>query len=94
MKITTDTGFTCEIDKSIFDDFRTLSAMGKMFDDSRESTQRMAAASRIIELVLGKDESRLMEHCTKDGHCSPEDVFAELNDIMAKVSEDSEAKKE
>lgn len=87
MKITTDTGFTCEIDERVFDDFRTLSAMGEMFDAEAEPTQRMGAASRIISIVLGGEKKRLYKHLEKDGFVSAEDVYAELNSIMEKVTE-------
>ena len=89
MKITTDSGFSCEFDERVLNDFRTVAAMGEMMDEELSDTQRMAAATRVVNRIIGKEKARLFAHVEKDGFVAQEDVFAELNNILEKAAEAS-----
>lgn len=81
MKITTKTGFTCEIDEDIRDDAELFEALIAM--EKGEHSAYTDASQRL----LGKtNKARLYEHCRGDnGRVSLVRVMEEIREIIAEV---------
>ena len=83
MKITTKSGFKCEIRDEITNDWRLLRSIGKCQNDATalEGGQELELA------LLGVDGAKTLEdHIEKkEGFVSVQSLFAEITEILNKV---------
>lgn len=78
MQITTQSGFTCEIDPTVLDNMELVDALAEVQGDNP------LAYSKVSRLVLGKEtRAKLYDHLrTGDGRVPTADVDRELSEIM------------
>lgn len=78
MRITTQSGFTCEIDPKVLDNMELVDALADVQGDNP------LAYSTVSRLVLGKEtRAKLYDHLrTGDGRVPAADVDRELSEIM------------
>lgn len=92
--ITTSTGFTCEVNEHAFTDFRVMSSFAKMIDKNKRDEDKLAGATDLVTILLGDQQYDLYDHIEDDErYVDPTKVFAELNEIMDKMKEASDATK-
>lgn len=82
----TRTGFKYKIDERVAKDWRLLDSIRK--STSNDNMEQIAAMSSMIEILLGKDKDRFMEHIEKknDGYLPIDAIVADLLDIISGVS--------
>ena len=90
MKITTKTGFECEVNEKILSDYRFVKAIAKT--KSKDPLISASALFDLVELLIG-DDTELIEHCTVDGIADTGKVSEEITDIISQLGKDEEAKK-
>lgn len=90
MKITTKTGFTCEINEKILYDYRFVKAISKT--KSKDPLISASALFDLVDLLIG-DDTELIAHCTVDGIASNENVAEEIRDIISQLGKDEQIKK-
>lgn len=86
MKVTTKSGFKCEVNERILDDWRFTRAIAKSHSD--DPNEKMNAAVDMVSLILGKQENAFYEHLSKkssDGIVDEEVVTADLVSIISKI---------
>ena len=78
MQITTQSGFTCEIDPTVLDNMELVDALAEVQGDNP------LAYSTVSRLVLGKEtRAKLYDHLrTEDGRVPTANVDRELTEIM------------
>lgn len=83
----TRTGFKFEIDERVTKDWRLLDAIGKA--SSSVLTDQISATSELIDLLLGNEKIKLMEHIqnNNDGFIPADALEAELFDIIQGANE-------
>lgn len=82
MKVTTDSGFECEINENVLDDIEILE-MIEAIDDGRISMIR-----KVLGRILKDDAARLEEHVrTEDGRIPVTALLAEFQDFIAKIKD-------
>lgn len=83
MKITTQSGFTCELPENAADNMELVDALAEMQGDSD-----ILAVSRVLRLLLGNDNRKaLYDHLRVDGRVPIEAVTAEISDIFAALGQ-------
>ena len=83
MKITTKSGFTCELPGNAADNMEIVDALAEMQSDSD-----MLAVSRVLRLLLGDaNRKALYDHLRVDGRVPIEAVTAEISDIFAALGQ-------
>ena len=80
VKVTTNSGFTCEVSPERFDDYEIIEALA-------DTSNEIRAVILITNKLLGSDAERLKQHCTKDGIVKFSAVQAEVTEIINKMSE-------
>ena len=90
MEITTKTGFKCDINEKILNDYRFVKAISKT--KSKDLLIRASSLFNLVELLLG-DDTELINHCTEDGIANTERVEEEIIDIIKQIGNDNEIKK-
>ena len=89
--IKTSTGFECDVDKRVLDDFGFIKMLGAMV--SGDEDQALPALANLPSALLGKaDEKRLLKHVEKDGYSSVIDVTNEVNEIIEILKADEDVK--
>lgn len=86
MKVKTKSGFTCEINEHILDDWRFTRAIAKSHSDNAD--EKMNAAVDMVSLIMGDNENAFYEHLrSKDerGIVSEDAVVADLVSIISKI---------
>lgn len=84
-KITTPTGFECEIDKSIIeDDWEYVEALDAVMSGTPGAMVRLAKT-----LLSADDYKALKKHCEKDGRTSSAQMQDELIEIVKAASKKS-----
>ena len=82
MKVTTDSGFECEINENVLDDIEILE-MIEAIDDGRISMIR-----KVLGRILKDDAARLEEHVrTEDGRIPVTALLTEFQDFIAKIKD-------
>lgn len=82
---TTPSGFSFAYDEENADDMRLVDALATVMDDEADSFDKISAASRAAELLLGKEQKRaLYDHVGKShgGRVPAEALFSELEAVM------------
>ena len=82
---TTSSGFHYEFDEVRADDMRFVDLIVTSMDDTAGEFDKIAAASKLIEMLLGKEQKKaLFEHIGKsfDGRVPFAEVNKALNEIM------------
>lgn len=79
MKCVTETGFECEVDENVVNDWEFVEILA----DASEGN--VLAAIPAMKIMLSKDGyARLKEHCRdENGKISTERMFIEFTDILA-----------
>lgn len=94
MRITTKSGFSCEIDEAVFRDFRFVRALR---DTGAEDPATRQDASFAIEAMLFPEreaEQALFDFLAdKKGHVPAEAVFGLMGEIITEVAERDKAAK-
>lgn len=90
MKITTKTGFQCEVNEKILNDYRFVKAIAKT--KSKDPLISASALFDLVDLLIG-DDTELLEHCTADGIADTGKVSEEITDIIEQIGKDSKIKK-
>ena len=81
--ITTESGFTCEIDKTVLDDMRLLELIADMQDDA------MILPKFLTAFFGAEQKARLYDHvAVEDGRVPIEALQDEIAEIMEKIGED------
>lgn len=85
MKVgTTSNGFRFEFDEARADDMRFVDLIVTSMDESASEFDKLAAASKLIEMLLGKEQKvALFKHIGKsyDGRVP----FAEVNKALSEI---------
>lgn len=84
-KGTTSTGFAFTFDERNADDMRMIELIAISDDDSASEFQKLAASSKILEMLLGKDQkAALYDHIGQfhDGRVPVADLMNALKEIM------------
>lgn len=81
---TTSSGFPFRFDESRADDMRFVDLIVLVSDEEASEFDRLAASSRMIEMLLGKEQkAALFDHIGKDyGGRVP---FAEVNKALTEI---------
>jgi len=90
MKITTKTGFQCDVNEKILNDYRFVKAIAKT--KSKDPLISASALFDLVDLLIG-DDTELIEHCTVDGIADTGKVSEEITDIIEQIGKDSKIKK-
>ena len=90
MKITTKTGFQCDVNEKILNDYRFVKAIAKT--KSKDPLISASALFDLVDLLIG-DDTELIEHCTVDGIADTGKVSEEITDIIEQIGKDSKVKK-
>lgn len=82
---TTRTGFGYEFEEIVLDDFRFVDLLVEIQDDETKDFDRIAGVSKLLELLLGKEQKKaLYAHIGAEygGRVPLAAAQAELEDIM------------
>jgi hypothetical protein len=90
MKITTKTGFQCDVNEKILNDYRFVKAIAKT--KSKDPLISASALFDLVDLLIG-DDTELITHCTEDGIAKTERASEEITDIIEQIGKDSKIKK-
>lgn len=93
MKITTKSGFKCEVDTNKLSDYRFVKLIRRVA--SNDESEQFAATVDLIPFLLGeKGEERLMDHIADaNGYVSTERMMEEGEEIFSLLqSENNEVK--
>jgi len=90
MKITTKTGFQCDVNEKILNDYRFVKAIAKT--KSKDPLISASALFDLVDLLIG-DDTVLIEHCTVDGIADTGKVSEEITDIISQLGNNDKAKK-
>lgn len=79
----TKSGFKFEFDERIKNDWRLMDAIARA--TSTEMMTQIAATSDLVDLLLGSDKEKLMEHIMQrnDGFIPSEELEKELFEIIS-----------
>lgn len=89
MLIKTDSGFTCNIDTDLLDDWDFMEAAFKV-SETKDRTEALRLCIYMLEHIFEPSEvERLKEHIRKNdnGRLRTTRMEAEINDIMLKINE-------
>lgn len=81
----TSTGFAFEFDERNADDMRMIELIAISDDDTASDFQKLAASSKILEMLLGKEQkAALYEHIGQahDGRVPVGELMKALTEIM------------
>lgn len=89
VKVTTKSGFTCEVNENSLRDWRFIHALRDM--NHEDALVKMQGVFNMILLVLGEDgEKRLSEHVKDDsGFIDSLKMASEVNEIVTRLKETS-----
>lgn len=86
MKVTTKSGFKCEINEHTLEDWRFTRAIAK--SHSEDAEEKLQGAVEIVSLLMGKNEKAFYDHlASKDpnGIVSESAVTDDLVSIIEKI---------
>lgn len=83
----TKTGFKFKIDEHMKEDWRIIDAV--VDSESDDASVKLKATKTLVDLVLGKEKQRLIEHIMKknNGFCPVDAMSAEITDIFSSINE-------
>ena len=86
MKVTTKSGFKCEINERVLDDWRFVRAIAKSTSD--DANEKLRGAIDIVSLIMGDNEEAFYKHLASvdpDGIVSESAVTDDLVSIIDKI---------
>ena len=86
MKVTTKSGFKCEINEHILNDWRLARAIAKTHSD--DDDEKMSATVDMVSLIMGEYEKPFYEHLmskNEHGIVSEDAVVADIVSIIGKL---------
>lgn len=88
MKITTKSGFVCNVNKDRAKDWRFCKALAKC--DSEDESQVIQGITFVVPFLLGEDgEERLIKHVTNKEGVAPVDVMLlEFKEILQAMGDE------
>ena len=88
MKVKTKSGYSCEIDESVLEEYTFLEAIA-MASDTDNPTNAMIGTTKIVNLLLGKDKKGFMDAIAKknDGKVPAVKVTEEVMSILAQLND-------
>lgn len=87
MKVVTKSGFECEANEKIRNDWRFVKAMSKA--ESRNELERLDGLMKMVQLLLGDQEEALCNHVKEEDGTVPFDAMnRELIDILQAMGEE------
>lgn len=87
MRVVTKSGFECQVNEKVRNDWRFIKAVAKA--DSGNDLQRMDGLTQMVQLLLGDAEEALCKHVQEpDGTVPFDKVNQELLDIMAAIGDE------
>ena len=84
IKVKTSTGFNCKVDETVLNKYSFVKIIGKIGKDP-------SVISEAIEMLLGEQEERMIEHL--GGDPTVEQIAKELEDIFDAIRENNDIKK-
>lgn len=87
MQVKTKSGFKCDINPKIVEDWRLVRAISKASSDSTDV--KLAAAVEIVSLIMGKYEEDFYKYLAsknEDGIVSEEAVTEDIQSIIEKIN--------
>lgn len=83
----TESGFKFEIDERVLEDWRLVTNIEMA--ESTNMTEKVKGVAALVHLLLGNNESKLMEHISKknDGFIPTECLIAELASMIRNAKE-------
>lgn len=89
MKITTKSGFVCNVNEDRAKDWRFCKALAKC--DSEDESQIIQGITYVVPFLLGKEgEEKLIEHVTnKDGIAPVDQILSEFKEILQLMGEET-----
>ena len=89
MRITTRSGFECDIKESAFDDYRIVKMIARMQEES--GAEQLRTVTEIISRVLGDEQEEdmisFLEERSEEGIATVEAMQDELQAIMEALAE-------
>lgn len=88
MNVKTKSGFKCEIDDRVLEDYRLLEAIA-LTADSNNQTSVIRGTTKTVDLLFGDRKQELFDHIAKknDGYVPSTAVTTELTEIMESIKE-------
>lgn len=88
MKIKSKSGYTCDIDEKILEEYSFLEAIAQASDTDNPS-QAMIGTTKMVNLLLGKDKKGFMDAISKKhkGHVPVSVVTDEVMSILSQINE-------
>lgn len=82
MQVTTTTGFKCEVDERVLDDYRLVDSLRKL--NSSDEMTMIEGLTTIVDLILGKEKERLFQHIMgySDGFVNKNAMDSETREIV------------
>lgn len=86
MKVTTSSGFKCDVNERVLEDWRFVRAIAK--STSEDANEKLRGAIDIVSLILGDNEEAFYKHLSSkdpDGIVSESAVTDDLVSIIDKI---------
>jgi hypothetical protein len=86
MKVTTKSGFKCDVNERVLDDWRFVKAIAKSTSD--DANDKLRGAIDIVSLIMGDNEEAFYKHLSSkdpDGIVSETAVTDDLVSIIDKL---------
>lgn len=83
----TKTGFKFEVDERVLEDWRLILNIERA--ESENLTEKVKGVTELVHLLLGNNETKLMEHIAKrnDGFVPTDEIISELASIISNTKE-------
>ena len=91
MQITTETGFSCDVDADLLDDWDFMDAAFTV-EETEDRTEALKMGRYLVNKMLPKEDAdRLKEHCRSldGGRLRATRMESEITDIFTKLGIDS-----
>ena len=89
MKVTTESGFECEIRERAFDDYRVVKLLARL--EAGDDGEKVFAMTELFTRLLGAEQEealiRHLEETSPDGIATTERMNAEIASVMKAVTE-------
>jgi len=83
--ITTESGFTCEVDEEFLDDYEIVEAIADLAEIQTDGAAGLAGLKKLLDLMLGKEQKKkLIEHLRSiHGRAKTSEMQKEITQIIA-----------
>lgn len=90
MKITTESGYTCEVKENAMNDMRILDALVKVESRKTDTATKVIKLIDILEALLGEEQKDDLYDfvVAREGQAKTEAVFTIVKEIFNAVGED------